>query len=89
MKKESWYMRQLKNLETYPAIMAIFACIWFLVLQPAIAKDFCTKKEMNALKTDLEKIEKEFKTSDLRIEEKIDNIGNKIDNIYQLLINTK
>ena len=89
LQDNSWWMRQIKNTESYPALAVIFAGVWSFVLQPAIAKDFTTKEEFRLLKESVTKIETEYKNNDVRIEKKIDQIGNKIDSIYKLLIEMK
>jgi len=87
--KDSWLRRLGRSIETYPAILGILAAVWIYILQPALAKDFTTKLETEKLEIKLVKIETESRNSDIRIEQKIDGMTEKIERIYQILIENR
>lgn len=85
-KGDAWYIRQFKQLESYPAMLSVLVGIWLTVLQPAIAKEFATNEKHDKLSLRVDSIEDGYRRGDERIERKIDEIGTKIDDIYKILI---
>ena len=86
---DKWWLRQFKNLESYPALFSVLAAMWVYVINPAMAKDFCTREDYEKTVNKLDQVEMAYKESDQRIENKIDRISEKIDDIYQILIEMK